>query len=95
MPRGDGTGPQGMGPAGFGCGFGRGRGFRRMFYATGVPGWTRYGYADANGESEKATLKKQANLLEKQFEQVKNVFRILRRTRNSLRTRKGQNSSAL
>lgn len=29
---------------GFGCGFGRGRGFRRMFYATGVPGWARYGY---------------------------------------------------
>ena len=55
MPRGDGTGPMGLGPmtgrgAGFcaglaapgyansiGCGFGfnRGRGFRRMFYATG------------------------------------------------------------
>lgn len=28
-----------------GCfGFGRGRGWRRMYYATGLPGWVRYGY---------------------------------------------------
>jgi hypothetical protein len=92
MPRGDGTGPMGMGPmtgrgtgfcagfetpgymslARFGCGFGGGRGFRRMFYATGVPGWARYG-ADANGETadEKTFLKNQASFLEKQLEQVK------------------------
>ncbi|NSW90105.1 MAG: DUF5320 domain-containing protein [Firmicutes bacterium] len=65
MPRGDGTGPMGMGPmtgraagfcAGFsvpgymnpfpryGIGFGRGRGFRRMAYLTGLPGWIRFGY---------------------------------------------------
>jgi hypothetical protein len=56
MPRGDGTGPMGMGPmtgrgagfctgfaapgyvnpVGYGCGLGGGRGFRRMFYATGL-----------------------------------------------------------
>lgn len=71
MPRGDGTGPQGLGPmtgraagycAGypvpgymnpyegrfFGAGrgypgvFGRGRGFRNWYYATGLPGWYRY-----------------------------------------------------
>lgn len=71
MPRGDGTGPAGMGPmtgraagycagysvpgyanpiggrgafrgAGFfGGGFGRGRGYRNMYYATGQPGWYR------------------------------------------------------
>ncbi len=69
MPRGDGTGPMGMGPmtgrtagfcAGFGApgfanpmegrgcgmGFGRGRGgggrgFRNMFYTTGLTGWQR------------------------------------------------------
>lgn len=71
MPRGDGTGPAGMGPmtgraagycAGysvpgyanpiggrgafggnrsFGGGFGRGRGYRNMYYATGLPGWYR------------------------------------------------------
>ncbi len=61
MPRGDGTGPAGMGPmtgrsagfcAGFDvpgyanpvcCGFGFGRGTRRMFHATGLPGWARFG----------------------------------------------------
>ncbi len=71
MPRGDGTGPAGMGPmtgraagycAGYsvpgytnprggrysgagrayGGGFGRGRGYRNMYYATGLPGWARY-----------------------------------------------------
>ncbi len=81
MPRGDGTGPMGMGAMtgrgagwcagfsvpgyantipgrGFGIGFGRGRGFfggrggggrgrRNMYYATGLPGWMRYGGYDA------------------------------------------------
>jgi len=62
MPRGDGTGPMGMGPMtgrgagfcagfavpgyanpiGYGFGFERGRGFRRMFYATGLPRWARF-----------------------------------------------------
>lgn len=66
MPRGDGTGPAGMGPmtgraAGFcagysvpgymnpiggrgyygGGGWGRGRGYRNWYYATGAPGWMR------------------------------------------------------
>lgn len=77
MPRGDRTGPMGMGSmtgrrVGFCAGFaapgymnsvpgyeigsGRGCGFRRMFYRTGMPGWARYGhpvspypaYGDAN-----------------------------------------------
>ena len=71
MPRGDGTGPMGMGPmtgraAGFcarynapgyanpgfgrglGLGWGRGwrgggRGWRHWYYATGLPGWMRFG----------------------------------------------------
>ena len=71
MPRGNRTGPMGMGPmtgrgagycagypvpgymnpaGGFGRGFGvspggggRGRGYRNMFYATGMPGWARWG----------------------------------------------------
>ena len=100
MPRGDGTGPMGMGRtvgrgagfcAGFaapgyanlvgfagdcGHGFGGRRGFRRMFHATGLPGCTRFGYPayeGANGEAadEKAILNNQAELLEKQFQQVK------------------------
>lgn len=62
MPRGDGTGPNGVGPmtgraAGYcggypapgfmnhGAGFGicrGGHGFRRGFWATGIPGWARF-----------------------------------------------------
>ena len=100
MPRGDGTGPMGMGrmtgrgagycvgfaapgyanpvgfAGGFGCGFGGGRGFRRMFHATGLPGWARFGtpaYAGANGEAaeEREILNNQAEFLEKQLQQVK------------------------
>lgn len=57
MPGGDGTGPMGMGPTGWGRGFctrpagtglrmGRigargGRGWRNQFYATGLSGWQR------------------------------------------------------
>ncbi len=100
MPRGDATGPIGMGrmtgrgagycagfaapgcanPVGFaggfgGC-FGRGRGFRRMFYATGMPGWARYGYPANTGTNaaafdEKAFLSNQAEFLENQLQQVK------------------------
>ncbi|MGI6114460.1 MAG: DUF5320 domain-containing protein, partial [Mahellales bacterium] len=29
---------------GWGIGSGRGRGFRRKYYLTGMPGWVRYGY---------------------------------------------------
>lgn len=70
MPRGDGTGPMGMGPgtgraAGYCAGYntpgfanpvsgrgfwragrgnwGGGRGRRNMYYATGLPGWARFG----------------------------------------------------
>jgi len=64
MPRGDGTGPRGLGPmtgraagycAGYGVpgyanplvgrrlGLGGGHGWRHMYYATGLPGWLRWG----------------------------------------------------
>lgn len=39
------TVPGAMNPGGFGFfNRGRGRGFRNRFYATGMPGWMRYGY---------------------------------------------------
>lgn len=60
MPNFDGTGPMGMGPmTGGGRGYcmgyvnqynrfpfwgGRGRGYRHMYYATGLPGWLRGRY---------------------------------------------------
>jgi hypothetical protein len=112
MPRGDGTGPTGMGPftgrgmgycagygmpgyansafgRGFGAGFGRGRGFfggggrgwRNRFYATGLPGWARYGgygYAGfpppavkPDPEMEKQALKAQADALEAELEMLR------------------------
>ena len=95
MPRGDGTGPIGMGPmtgrrsgycAGYtmpGCanagfGMGRARGFRRMYYASGLPGWARYGaegsalyQGPAPAVDEKDALKKQADYLEKQLKEVR------------------------
>ena len=100
MPRGDGTGPMGMGPmtgrgagycnsstspdyanpvgfAGkFGCGFGRGRGYRNMFRMTGIPGWARYASpafrgGDSAAFDEKEFLNNQAEFLENQLQQVK------------------------
>lgn len=99
MPRGDRTGPMGMGPmtgrgagycngfaapgfanpvgfkGGFGCGFGRGRGHRNMFRATGMPGWGHEHYAYSGSRAatfdEKAFLTNQAELLENQLQQVK------------------------
>jgi hypothetical protein len=35
---------------GWGGGWGRGRGWRNMYYATGLPGWARFGYAPAWGQ---------------------------------------------
>jgi hypothetical protein len=34
---------------GRGGGWGRGRGWRNQYYATGVPGWARFGYGPAWG----------------------------------------------
>ncbi len=111
MPRGDRTGPAGMGPMtgraagycagygmpghanpafgrGFGVGFGRGRGawgrgfggggrgWRNMFYATGAPGWMRYGgYAapvgDLEPEVEKQALRNQADAMQGELDSIR------------------------
>jgi len=97
MPRGDRTGPMGMGPmtgrragycAGYGVpgyanpGFGRGlgmgfgfggggRGWRNMYYATGMPGWVRFGPAVPPAPIDEASaLKAQAEALQKQVEAI-------------------------
>jgi len=106
MPRGDRTGPGGMGPMtgraagycagypvpgyvnpgpGFGPGMGwgwrgGGRGWRNMYYATGLPGWARFGYAAPEvvspvygaptAEQEVGALKTQADLLQKQLDAI-------------------------
>lgn len=99
MPRGDGTGPMGMGPmtgramgycAGYaapryansGFGMGRGRGFRRMYDMTGLPGWARCGdycsgfapyvYPEMVPDvDEKVVLRNQAEFLEKQLKGIR------------------------
>ena len=107
MPRGDGTGPAGMGPmtghaAGFCAGYatpgfanpiparglgmgggrgGGGRGYRNMFYATGQPGWMRFGGSAApiasapiqqpNPEMARQALARQAEILQSQLDAVK------------------------
>ncbi len=113
MPRGDGTGPRGMGSMtgraagfcagfgvpgymntvpgragghgtgfGFGRGFGGGRGWRNRFYATGRPGWMRFGgyaaphtnpmpYPNADPETGKQALRNQADILESELNQIR------------------------
>lgn len=103
MPRGDRTGPMGMGPMtggargycagypvpgyvnagpGFGAGWGGGwgRGWRHRFYATGVPGWMRFGYGPAWGygppappttEQEAEDLKAHAEWLQDELDAVR------------------------
>jgi len=61
---------------GLGCGYGfagGGRGWRNMFYATGLPGWLRFGwpgYAPLSPEDEAAALKAQAEALQKQVDAI-------------------------
>ena len=72
---------------GFGMGRGRGgawgggggRGWRHQYYATGMPGWARYGYAPAWGgpyaapptpEQETEFLKAQAEGLKEQLDAI-------------------------
>jgi ribosomal protein L15 len=111
MPRGDRTGPWGMGPMtgraagfcggygmpgyanpvpgrGFRMGFGRGagswgrgfggggRGWRHWYYATGMPGWMRFGgyglpYPALDPDSEKQALRNEAEALQAELEEIK------------------------
>lgn len=70
------TVPEYANSVGFGGSFGRGRGFRRMFYETGIPGCVRFKYPAYTGTNEPAVgekelLKRQAEFLEKRLQQVK------------------------
>ena len=105
MPRGDRTGPSGMGPVtgrgmgycagfdrpgymqpGYGAGMGLGRGYRgggfgwrHMYYATGMPGWARYGIAPSlppvpprwTAADEATALREQAEMLQRSLEQIR------------------------
>lgn len=94
MPRGDRTGPGGQGPMtgrgmgycagfnhpGFTAGGRGGRGWRNMYYATGLPGWARTGYTQPpasppppyryNQEQEKEDLKNEAEMLKQHLDNI-------------------------
>jgi hypothetical protein len=66
---------------GWGPGMGRGYGWRHMAYATGMPGWQRYGYGPAwcppafapyepSAEEELAALKQQAQWLQEELQAI-------------------------
>jgi len=71
---------------GWGGGWGGGRGWRHWYYATGLPGWARFGYAPAWGEppawgygpdvappspqEEAGFLKRQAEWLQQQLDAI-------------------------
>ena len=59
---------------GYGRGFwGRGRGYRHMYYLTGVPGWARYGYAPVASRpvDEKKFLESEAKALEEELKLIR------------------------
>ena len=94
MPRGNGTGPMGLGSmtgrrAGYCAGYdepgfanpaprlgmrrgfgGGGRGWRNMFYATGLPRWARAGFAPPTPQQEAEALKEQAGWLKDQLDAI-------------------------
>jgi hypothetical protein len=49
---------------------GGGRGYRNMFYATGLPGWQRFGYIPLTQQGEAESLKAQANWLKDQLDVI-------------------------
>ena len=110
MPRGDGTGPAGMGPstgrkagycAGYSVpgfmnpygtgvnpirslgGFGRGRGYRNMYYATGLPYWLRhnsYPSKNAAPAADPATEYYQQDISqEEEIRQLKKYSEVLKK----------------
>jgi hypothetical protein len=63
---------------GFGGGFGRGRGFRNVYNATGLPFWARTGVGavpvqipEITKEQEIQMLGNEANILEQQLNEIK------------------------
>jgi hypothetical protein len=74
----------GFGRGGRGPGFGgRGRGWRHRFYATGLPGWMRYGAvppAAPAAVEEAAALRRQAELLESSLAEIRERLEQLEKT---------------
>ncbi len=133
MPRGDGTGPDGMGPmtgraagycAGYsmpgyanfyggrypgsrrtlGGGSGIGRGYRNWYYATGLPGWSRYGMGlpawggaagypygtDIKPEKEIEILKSQSEILKQQLDDIGSRIKEIEKEEKNIRKTNGK-----
>ena len=82
MPRGDGTGPMGMGPmtgraAGFCAGYNsagaRGRGRRNCFFANGLAGWQRGVFQDAIPTAKEQELESLKAALENLNKRIKEL----------------------
>ncbi len=62
--------------AGMGGRGGFGRGWRHMFFATGQPGWMRFGagaapFQASDPETEKQTLKAQADQMQRELDSIR------------------------
>lgn len=62
---------------GFFRGVGRGRGFRRWFFATGLPGWMRLGRPSPEdtshyaGEDDASMLRNRSEILSRELEEIR------------------------
>jgi hypothetical protein len=75
-----------QGRGGFGGGFGRGRGFRHMYWATGLPGWARYpGWG--GGFNPYGTYGQPAVTPEQEAEDLKNQAKYMQESLNALNER--------
>jgi hypothetical protein len=76
---------QGRGPGWYG----RGRGWRHWYQATGLPGWARAGYAYSGyanpcvPEQEVEVLKQQAEALKVELEEIQNRIEFLEKSRKT------------
>ncbi len=85
---------------GFGRGWGRshgwfgiGRGWRHRFWATGMPGWTGYGYSyggltaphdtSLSTQEEMEMLKNQAEFLKRELDQIQNRISKIEKSQES------------
>lgn len=80
----------GRGRFGFGHGFGRHRGWRHWYHATGLPGWARIGYgwpgfgASAYPYESEITPKEEMNMLKEQAEILQSQLKDIQSRINTL-----------
>lgn len=71
---------------GRGRGRGRGRGWRRGYYATGLPGWSRWGWWPAYGATPFPMVAQEGAALRAQGEQMEKALNELRKRIAELET---------